>query len=481
VNQRYFGAVGNGERVALVGPGLEVTAMGPGWGASLALSFGWEEEEPAALSEVRQRYRGRTNILETCALGGELAAVVVDSMPWGRRYLARRIALTNGGTRRRKVQVAFEPDVLPDRVWVAFKGPDSAELAPGETLTTLLVLAYGDTPAEARRAWEAAAGDDLETEERFWEGWLAPARQVECGEPDLEEFYWRSLLTLKLLCRERTGAGPHGEALCRALDAAGLHAESHRFYESALGQTGSEAGVLHGLWCHWRAIGDRALMGACWEQIRQAAERVMAGWKLEAGRVQHRARMASGLHAAAEIADGLGHPEEAVRWGEEALTVREEVLAKGWSDERHAYLQSYESGSGLHAGALAVSLEGLLPPDDARLQSTVAVMEQPVRVGGLSHGGAITWHEGADMPAYLPTLWLARHYLRAGGKERALELVRLCLAGATVHGLLAERFDPRSGEQWGDCPDGRNQAELALTLLELFGEPAYRARELYMA
>jgi GH15 family glucan-1,4-alpha-glucosidase len=68
---------------------------------------------------------------------------------------------------------------------------------------------------------------------------------------------------------------------------------------------------------------------------------------------------------------------------------------------------------------------------------------------------------------------MARHLLRAGDRERALDLVKLCLSGATDLGLMAEHFDPRTGEQWGNFPQGFSHEEMALALLELFGQPAF--------
>src|SRR5690606_3483100 len=76
-------------------------------------------------------------------------------------------------------------------------------------------------------------------------------------------------------------------------------------------------------------------------------------------------------------------------------------------------------------------------------------------------------YDYAAEPFYLPTLWMARYYLRAGHLQRARELVRVCLDNATSLGLMAEHFNPRTGRQWGNFPQAFSHEELALTILEL--------------
>ena len=170
--------------------------------------------------------------------------------------------------------------------------------------------------------------------------------------------------------------------------------------------------------------------------------------------------------------------------------MRAQVVAEGYCPERRAYLQTYDKNSPLDISALALVLWDVLPADDERIRLTVEAMERPLRVptvtvaasqpttddpywglhdekGGLEMGGAFARYDYAAEPFYLPTLWMARYYLRAGLRERAERLVRLCLDNATNLGLMAEHFDPRTGRQWGNFPQAFSHEELALTILEL--------------
>ncbi|HYG59293.1 MAG TPA: glycoside hydrolase family 15 protein [Symbiobacteriaceae bacterium] len=599
-SKAYLGAVGNGETVALISPDGEICwlcvprpdsfpvfarALDPRQGGSLRLTFRWGDTALRTPMIKAQRYLGRTNILETSLLMDDLSAVIVDYMPWGQRHLIRQITLTNLSEERRGVAVDVgvratcsdaAPRDLRDRVHAAFRGPQAALLSPDESLTTTLVLAYGDTPTEALRNWVAAGDGNLEEEERFWERWLGEARPVRSGDRALDVAYCRSLLALKLLCNEKTGAilaaptasfpaipggGDNwdyryawlrdGYFIARCLDAAGLHGESRRFYQFALKhqdedgrwrqtlytmdgrnpleftvndlagpngevpvrfgnaastqiQIDSEGSVLHGLWCHWKATGDTAFIRGAWDHISRAAGMIMASWQWPENGVWEirerrdhwvygKAICCAGLLAAAGMAAALGFAAEAARWDREAARIRQDVLKGGWSEERQAFLQTYDPRSPLDVSVLALSLWGLLPADDPHMRSTVAAIEEPfwlpavpddgaystdtpywgVRCGGLNMWGGMARYDYAAVPFYLPTLWLARHHLRAGNRDRALELVRTCLMSATDLGLMAEHFDPRTGEQWGNFPQGFSHEELALCLLELFGTPAY--------
>lgn len=592
----YYGVVGNGETVALVGPDLAVDwlcvpradsfpllarALDPEKGGRLSLQFGWAGGEDLSGGEVWQRYRGRTNILETGSLAGGLEVRVADYMPWTKRCLTRQITLTNRSPAPREVRVTAvleptrsetAPDGLADRVFGAFKGQQGAHLAPGESFTTVFVMAYGDDREEAYANWEAAQTDDLEAEERFWFKWLAGARPIASGEPALDEAYYRGLLTLKLLCQEKTGAilaaptasfpaipggGDNwdyrycwlrdGYFISRCLDAAGLHQESRRFYDflmqyqspdgrwhqtlytveggnpvefeahdmagpngekpirfgnaaSTQIQIDGEPNLLHGLYLHWKATQDERFLRERWKHIARAADAVLETWKWKENgiweireRVDHwvygKALCAAGLKAAAAMARAIGHEADAERWAAESEKIREEVLRLGWSEERQAFLQTYDDRSPIDISVLALSLWDLLPADDPRMEATVRAIEEPLRLperpagadgyttdtpfwglraGGLNMWGGMARYDYAAVPFYLPTLWLARHYLRAGKRERAVDLVRLCLASATNLGLMAEHFDPRTGEQWGNFPQGFSHEEMVLVLLELF-------------
>lgn len=269
-------------------------------------------------------------------------------------------------------------------------------------------------------------------------------------------------------------------------------------------QIDNEPSVLHGLWIHARRTGDREFFRRHWDSIKRAAEAMTRLWpEKENGiweireRRDHwiygKALCAAGFKAAASLAEWLGEDGDARRWRVEADKIRDQIVAEGYAEERGAYLQTYDPDSPLDISSLALVLWDVLPAEDERLRSTVAQMEKPLRrpdahqavsdepttddpfwgrhdlKGGLNMDGAFARYDYGAEPFYLPTLWMARYWLRAGDRRRAEELVRLCLRSATNLGLMAEHFSPRTGAQWGNFPQAFSHEEMALTILELDG------------
>lgn len=268
-------------------------------------------------------------------------------------------------------------------------------------------------------------------------------------------------------------------------------------------QIDNEPSVLHGLWIHAQRTEDRDFFQRNWDSIKRAAEAMKRLWpEKENGiweireRRDHwiygKALCAAGFAAAAELAAWLGYDEDGGRWRAEADKIRGQIVAEGYAEGRGAYLQTYDPDSPLDISSLALVLWDVLPAEDERMKSTVAVMEKPLRrpdpdaavtggcpttddpfwglhelKGGLNMDGAFARYDYGAEPFYLPTLWMARYWLRAGDRGRAEELVRLCLRSATNLGLMAEHFNPGTGAQWGNFPQAFSHEELVLTILEL--------------
>ncbi|MDN5348580.1 MAG: alpha,alpha-trehalase [Clostridia bacterium] len=268
--------------------------------------------------------------------------------------------------------------------------------------------------------------------------------------------------------------GPHGE-------------RPVRFGNEAIRQIqlDNAGNVLDGLWWHFLATRDREYIRYHWDAIRRAAtwlERYWAQpengiWEIRERKdhwVYGKVLCYAGLTAASHLSIELGRLHWAGRWHRAAAAVRRQVLTRGWSPQRRAYLQHYGPDAPLDISVLALEFYGLLPANHPRLVATVKNMEKPSllanggqeKYGGLQMWGGIARYEHAAVPFYLPTLWLARYYLHAGNYERANELFQICLKNATDLFLMAEHFDPRTGEQWGNFPQGFSHQEIVRYLLD---------------
>ncbi len=603
-------------------------ALDPRRGGKFSLTFRCGSEN---LFEPRQRYLDGTNILDTVIDlaadrdGRSVRAEVFDYFPWRKPCLIRDIKLTNETQAAVRVDLEWSAEpvkmsaypiqsmlkdgitVFESRDWAVACGMATEKtlvLPAGGEVWARLALAYAETPGkavellqEARPVFREDSPVELSEARRFWASWLADARDpfslfadphgagqgvskpltpalldgsVILDGMDLKSAYRRSLLVLKLLVYEPTGAiiaaptasfpaTPGGGDnwdyryawlrdgyLCAlTFDEAGLSRESRRFYDFVRGlqaedgswpnplcdidgnrpeetivselegpggeqpvrfgnaalsqfQLDNTGNVIDGLWRHYLATGDINYLASWWPPVLHALNWLEANWhRPEHGIWEFRDALRQWIYgkvlcyaafeAGAQIAEKLGHASDRERWKKQAASVHEEVISRGWSPERKAFTQFYgvvqpdpanNDGTGhppatltggppLDISVLALAFYGLLDPSDPRMEATVRAIEAPNAQSGLNMDGGIARFEGAALPFYLPTLWLARYHLLAGNKARALELITLSLQCATDLDLMAEHFDPVSSRQWGNFPQAFSHEELVRTLFAL--------------
>lgn len=245
-------------------------------------------------------------------------------------------------------------------------------------------------------------------------------------------------------------------------------------------QLDNEGNIVHGLWFHYRTSGDRAALERHWDGVRRACDWTAANWRrMESGIwelreytahwVHGKAMCYAALEAGARIAQVLGHAGQGLAWREAAEQVRADVVELGWSADRESYLRHYGAGMPepcVDISVLALVFYGLLPADDPRVLSTVALIEQDQSKGGLFLLGGVSRYDYAAVPFYLPTLWLARYYLMADRLTDCDRLLQTCLDCATDLGLMAEHFDGSTLTQWGNFPQAFSHEEVARLILE---------------
>ncbi|MDP6627175.1 MAG: glycoside hydrolase family 15 protein [Methanopyri archaeon] len=595
-----YGMVGNGETVSLISPYASVEwlctnrfdedpvfarRIGGGY-LDMSVRYGGRTVALKNLGDAQQEYVKDTNVLHTTVENDDLKVDVYDAMPWGRKYLGRRVVVTSKNEDRDvAIKVTSEQSHYPglaeksvyDRAndvtlyenkisSVAIAADrkarrglyDLGTIEHDNTSTFDLVVAYGrdrnTAIQEAKRGQQLDMKAVIEQEATHWHDWLGDAKSYT---HDVR----RGLLAMKLLTYEETGAMvaaptasfpavPGGEdnwdyRFCwlrdgflgaEAFDRAGKHKEAGAFYDWAFklqGKNGhwahplygidgkaakeefsvhalqgpkgekpirfgnaakdqlqldSEGSILDGVLTHYKTSGDKAFLERHYTGIKKAANWIEKNWHRkengiwevrdddnEGGDVWWRTGKSNwaygktmcyaGLQAAAEIADILGKDQQnATRWRSTADTVKEDVLQKVWSDDKGAYTQGYERDV-IDISVLPMVFYGMVDAKDPRMVQTVEVMEKAL----LKRGG-IARHEDADLPFYLPTLWLARYYTRAGDIDRADELIDTCREASTTLGLMAEHYDGVTGGQWGNFPQLFSHEEMVKASMELHGK-----------
>lgn len=154
----------------------------------------------------------------------------------------------------------------------------------------------------------------------------------------------------------------------------------------------------------------------------------------------------------AKIARHLGMSSRATFWSDRANHIRRTILTRAWSEDRKAFVESFE-GRHLDASVLLMGEVGFIAPDDPRFVSTV---EQLERV--LGHGPHMRRYEeaddfGAPENAFnICAFWRLDALARVGRREEAREHLEALLSARNKLGLMSEDVDPTTGVAWGNFP-----------------------------
>jgi GH15 family glucan-1,4-alpha-glucosidase len=182
---------------------------------------------------------------------------------------------------------------------------------------------------------------------------------------------------------------------------------------------------------------------------------------------------------AIRLADKRSFPADRVRWQQVRDTIFEQIMQKGWSAERNAFLQSYESKA-VDAANLLMPLVFFLSPVDPRMLSTLEVVRQAPKGGGLTSDGLVFRYDvestrdgvsGREGTFNLCTFWLVEAMTRASvTRPDLLHEARLTferMLGYANHvGLYAEQIG-LSGEALGNFPQALTHLSLISAAVNL--------------
>ena len=123
--------------------------------------------------------------------------------------------------------------------------------------------------------------------------------------------------------------------------------------------------ISYNLW-----VGLRRLINWLCDNWQQKDEGV---WEVRSGR-QHflysKVMCWVALDRALRLADKRSFPADRDRWLKTRDAIYEEILAKGWNEEKQAFVQHYDSDA-LDAACLIMPLVFFMAPTDPRMLSTI--------------------------------------------------------------------------------------------------------------
>ena len=167
---------------------------------------------------------------------------------------------------------------------------------------------------------------------------------------------------------------------------------------------------------------------------------------------------------ALRLAEKRSFPADRERWQKVRDQIYEEIMDKGWSPSRKAFVQSYGSEH-LDASNLIMPLVFLLSPTDPKMLSTLDAINRSPDQGGLVSNSLVHRYDvsktsdglsGEEGTFNICSFWLVEAMTRAGRYDRPrLDQARLMfekmLSYSNHLGLYAEETGPK-GEALGNFP-----------------------------
>ncbi|MCA1718459.1 MAG: glycoside hydrolase family 15 protein [Actinobacteria bacterium] len=168
------------------------------------------------------------------------------------------------------------------------------------------------------------------------------------------------------------------------------------------------------------------------------------------------------------LASKRSFPADRDRWLKVRDQIYEEIMERGWSAERKAFVQSYDDDT-LDASNLIMPLVFFLSANDPRMLGTLDATNRSPKDGGLVSNSLVYRYdvekspdglEGEEGTFNLCSFWLVEALTRAGRVDEAQLIFEQMLGYSNHLGLYAEEIGP-GGEALGNFP----QAFTHLTLI----------------
>jgi GH15 family glucan-1,4-alpha-glucosidase len=165
---------------------------------------------------------------------------------------------------------------------------------------------------------------------------------------------------------------------------------------------------------------------------------------------------------AIQLASAHSRPADLQRWTHERDAIYDQIMTRGWSQERQAFVQHYAT-SVLDAALLYMPLVGFIAPTDPRWQSTLRAMDGELVSDSLVYrydpSASPDGLRGAEGTFSICTFWYVEALARSGRLDDAQLTFEKMLTYGNHAGLYAEEIGP-TGEQLGNFPQAFSHLSL---------------------
>jgi GH15 family glucan-1,4-alpha-glucosidase len=222
--------------------------------------------------------------------------------------------------------------------------------------------------------------------------------------------------------------------------------------------------VAHDGWTHLSRILDWLCDN--WDRPDEGIWETRGGQKdFVYGRVMSWVAMDRGLR----LSERRGRPADVERWRDARDRIYTQVMEKGWSKERAAFVQHYGSDV-LDASNLLMPLVGFVAPRDPMWQSTLDAMDEELVSDSLVYrydpSASPDGLRGSEGTFSICTFWYVDALARSGRLEQARLTFEKMLTYANHVGLFSEEIGP-TGEQLGNFPQAFTHLSLINAAMNL--------------
>ncbi|WP_042381850.1 glycoside hydrolase family 15 protein [Streptacidiphilus melanogenes] len=209
----------------------------------------------------------------------------------------------------------------------------------------------------------------------------------------------------------------------------------------------------------------RPISSADWEEIGAVADWLCEHWdqpdegiwETRSGRrnfVYSRLMCWVALERAMRMAARRGLPADLPRWRESRDAIYRQIMRRGWSAERSAFVQSLDDGE-LDASLLMMPMARFIAPTDPKWLSTLDALTGDLVSDSLVYrynpAASPDGLRGSEGTFSICSFWYVEALARAGRLEDARLAFEKMLTYANHLGLFAEEIGP-TGEQLGNFP-----------------------------
>ena len=245
--QPYYGIIGNGETCALISPKCSIEwlclprfdgkivygrALDPSRGEAIDFKI-FEKGKELLIQETSQRYVSRTAVLETLLRFEGLSVEVTDFMPFNQdaifrtnqRTIFRIMKIKNESQRKHSIDLKIYSGISLEKyrdvkegimysdgilIAIVFYNHQKMDIQPGKEVIFSLAIAYGTNKREIEKEMRRLRTTDPQSELQscigFWINWFDRGKKIWFEDNDLVNTYYHSLMVIKLLIYQKTGA-----------------------------------------------------------------------------------------------------------------------------------------------------------------------------------------------------------------------------------------------------------------------------------